>query len=778
MVRLYNLFIPTEIAKVIIIELIKNRILPQVSIMFLMGIIAFQFKHPLVFIVSIIFVIYCLFSFIRDRFFKEFFVRLGLLLLSCILGCVFSFFAAFNYDKKTSKYSDGDITTITGIVTSKEVKNDKLNLTLSNNTTGLDVLVFFDSIPDTLPMLYSKISVSGTINYPTKPRNPGEFNSINYYKSNGIIFRLYASDFSVVSTPTFLLPDNLHSLRDSICNLFFANMDYEEAAILSSIVAGEKNELTDETKDAFRISGISHILCVSGMHISLVASIIMWLLKRLKLYAIPRMITASFIVTLYALFCGMSISTIRALISFVISCLAFMLGRTYDRINALSLIMLVMLATNPFIIFNSGFVFSFWAVFSFTVINDLKIKNKFSSAVVLQLFSMPLIAIYYYEIPVLSFAVNLLLVPYLGAVLVSGILGGIIGLVWSKTAPILLFPSNVILKVYMFVCDFIKNIPFSSIITGMPSLTRLIIYAAILCIFIFSFARLKRGKSIILLFTTILCLLTLFIPSQPSFVTHFVDVGQGDGALICSATGTNIFVDGGSNSKKSLGKYTLIPFLKYNGIKRIDYWIISHADTDHVSGLIELLENGYSISNIIIGDAPYNHEGNNLLADNCARILSLAKKNNTTILYSHQGQSLSTGSGQIDFLWPRVNTSYNDINAASIVFLYSENNKKILFTGDISCDEEKEITKYLASRNITNIDLLKVAHHGSKYSSDDSFISAISPEIAVISVGKNKYGHPHQDTLNRLSNGNSRIYRTDELGEISFSDSTLTYYLQ
>lgn len=745
--------------------------------MVLLGVLSVLFKHPIIFILSLIFVIYCLYDFLKDRFFKEFFVRIALLLLSCAIGYGLAAFASLSYENKSLCYTDGATIALTGTVTSREIKNDKLNLTLSNNETGLDVLVYFDDVPATIPELYSKLRVSGDITLPTSPRNPGEFDSVKYYMSRGIIFRLYARGYETLSTPAILLPENLQKLRDRMCDLFSSNLDSDIASILSSIVTGDKTELTDETKDAFRVSGISHILCVSGMHISLVAAMIMWLLKKLKMYAIPRMITAIAIVSMYALFCGMSISTIRALISFIISCLAFMLGRTYDRISTLSLIMIAMLITNPFVVFSSGFVFSFWAVFSFTIISDLRIKNKIASAVVLQLLSMPVVALYYYEIPVLSFAVNLLLVPYLGVVLVSGLLGGLIGLIWPASTPFFLFPCRIILGAYIFVCDLIKKLPFSSVITGMPSLPRLIIYAVLIGVFIFLFARIRRYKPLLLTLTTVLCLTVLFIPTPPRFITHFIDVGQGDGCLICSSNGKNIFVDGGSSSKKNLGKYTLLPFLKYEGIKRIDYWIISHGDSDHVSGLIEVLENDYPISHIIMGDAPYNHRSDSLLADNCKKIISLAEKKNIPLLYAHQGQSLSLGCGDIDFLWPRSDTSYDDINSASLVFTYTENGQKMLFTGDISSKEEIEIAQYLDKRNLKNIDLLKVAHHGSKYSSDASLLSVIKPDIAIISVGKNKYGHPHADTLSRLSDENSRIYRTDEVGEISFSDSSLRCYL-
>lgn len=740
-----------------------------------MGIISVLFQNPINYILIFFFMVYLLYTYLLERFILEFFVRLGLLISACLLGVFLATAYSHDYDNKISLTKDNSVITITGTITSKEVKNDKLSVVISGCEIGGDLLVYCDDLAlENSIFIHSKVKATGTISHFKGPRNPGEFDSKNYYLSRRILMRFYANSIETLTKPTFPISENLYQLRKHLSNVFYTNLAPDEASILSSITTGDRSELTTEIKDIFKSGGISHILCVSGMHISLLGSILLWLLKKMKINRHIALILTCIFTLFYSMLCGMSVSTIRALATFFVQAVAFFLKRQYDRLGTLSIIMIAMLITNPLLVLNSGFIFSFWAVFSFTVIAETGASNKLVDALLLQSFSMPIVALYYYEIPILSFAVNLILVPYLGVILCIGLLGGLIGLVIPSLSVIILIPCKIILRAYIYVCDLIDKLPFSQIITGKPSPLKLVLYFIILFGIVILIQKKPRYKFIISSASVaILTLLLSIWPASKSNIT-FLDVGQGDGIFITDSVGTTYFIDGGSTSKNEIGRFSILPFLKYKGIKSVDYWIISHADSDHVNGLIELIESGYEVTHIIIAS-------NSPASENLEHIQSLAhsKKIPITKVSGKDVIHANSSGASLTVLWPDKSFVPDDINAASLSFLYEDEGFFALFTGDISAEEENKIVPYATMHKTLDIDILKVAHHGSKYSSSERFLEAFSPETAIISCGiNNRYHHPHKESLERLSAVGCNTLRTDNLGAITVNYNKNDYSIQ
>jgi competence protein ComEC len=247
-----------------------------------------------------------------------------------------------------------------------------------------------------------------------------------------------------------------------------------------------------------------------------------------------------------------------------------------------------------------------------------------------------------------------------------------------------------------------------------------------------------------------------------------LDVGQGDGIYIATGDGTRYFIDGGSSDEKNLGKYTLLPFLKSNRINRIDYWFVSHADGDHISGLMEVLESGYEISTLLVSaEAP---EDENLHA-----LLSLAKECGVMIQYMKAGDVIRTKHTQMKCLYPftemeqRYPRLAEDKNEMSLVLEYYSANVKPggfygLFCGDISTEVEKLLVK---EGMLKDVDLFKANHHGSKYSNGEVFLQEIKPEFVVISCGAgNRYGHPAPEAIHRMEAVGTEIFYTMEGGQI------------
>lgn len=237
---------------------------------------------------------------------------------------------------------------------------------------------------------------------------------------------------------------------------------------------------------------------------------------------------------------------------------------------------------------------------------------------------------------------------------------------------------------------------------------------------------------------------------------YFLNVGQGDSALIKTPNGTKILVDGGP-FKNILNEFGgNLSFWD----RSIDYVIMTHPDKDHYEGLIHVLKR-YRVKNFLMNGAMRKDSAFQAL-------LKELESRNIRIYLINKNSDFSLSDGTMfDFLSPEkssVEYQEKNTNQGAIVFLLASKNKKILYTADIDDDVEKNLLPALK-----NIDLLKVAHHGSRYGSTKEFLHKTKPEIAVISVGENRYGHPHPDTLARLTEAGAQVYRTDAQGTVRFS---------
>lgn len=269
---------------------------------------------------------------------------------------------------------------------------------------------------------------------------------------------------------------------------------------------------------------------------------------------------------------------------------------------------------------------------------------------------------------------------------------------------------------------------------------------------------------IILLFLNIVAFLFMHYLSKDNLLkVVFFDVGQGDGVFIETPEGYQFVIDGGSDYNIMSEKISSqIPFWD----KEIDGVILTHIDSDHVNGLFGVLEK-YKIGNVFWNGLAKDKEKEK--GDSWVSILDKEKNNGASVNIVKSGERIVAGSSTIDFLWPEKNLeeiSSSDVNESSLVIKLCYRSNCFLFTGDISFEEEKK----LLSKNI-KADILKISHHGSKYSTSSEFLSAVNPKMAIVQVGKNNYGHPAQETLERVNAIGSKILRNDQDGDIEiYSD--------
>lgn len=609
-------------------------------------------------------------------------------------------------------------------------------------------------------------------------KNQGNYDEKKYYFSNGIYGKIIMTKITGKKIPNHLFRQRLYDMRQNMVRFYQRELPGEEAGILSAIALGEKTSLDTQAKDLFQMSGLAHILAISGLHLSVVGMFIYKFIRRIGLgYWLSGLLSLSIVFT-YGTLCGMGNSLLRSMVMYIVMLLANALGEAYDSLNGLAIAAIFMCAWNPAFLRNTGVWFSFMAVLGVvTVAKQITIdfcdvkkpswrRKRLQSlwtAFGIQLFTIPLLSLFYHEIPLYVIFLNWLLLPFMGGLLGSGLLGALAGQFFLPLAKGLLFISHSILYFYEAMADFSLKLPGARQIVGTPSYAKVICYYLLL--FFACYQVKSLGKKGLLLLVS---LFLFFVPAKKNFEIAVLDVGQGDGIYVQSENGTTFFVDGGSSSEKQVGKYRILPFLKYRGVKEMDYWFVTHTDEDHVSGIVEVLQEGYPIRHLLFSKYVTKNEAYQKL---CAE----AKRSGCSVEYMDVGDTCVSEDMRWICLGPENDKGDENANSLILLLEYDKQTKKEkekntrifrgLFTGDMGEEQEKELIKI---GSLEKIDYLKVAHHGSRYSSCASFLNEIQPRIATISCSKNnRYGHPGKETVKRLHFIGSEVFYTMLSGQIT-----------
>lgn len=657
------------------------------------------------------------------------------------------------------------------------------------------------------------IKVMGKLRQFEEAANKGNFDSRKYYLSLGFYGKIEAGTIEVINSDYSGIRQGLYELRmeiierlEKLCsdNKGIFSIINNKNGINGAIFLGDKTDLDSDIKELYSVSGIAHILAISGLHISFIGMAIYRLLRRRFRFLFSAAVSIPVVLS-FGIMSGFGISTMRAIIMFILKIIGEVLGRKYDAITAISLAGLVLLVQNPFVVCNSGFQMSFGAIIAIVLIlpiveeilnTDNKIIKVLSANFTISLVMNPILAWNYYELPTFSFLLNIVVVPLMSVVIVSSIVGIFCSCIMFGFGKAVIFPGCGILELYTFLCNIINKSSVASIVVGQPKVTIIIVYYAILLVVLFGLKNIRtkytraekerniikketglvlekkakkerriKGQNVKLRLACIVGFLLLncliyYIPN-PGFYITFINVGQGDGILIHGDNGTKVMVDGGSTSEKQVAKNCIVPYLKAEGIGTIDYSIITHTDKDHISGILEILENNNSnrirIKNLVMPDI-------NMKDDTYNELIEKAKLKKINVLYIKKGDTLSLGKTKIKCIYPETTTTASDKNDYCTVLSVKNKTSKILLTGDIS----KEIEEKIKDDIEENYTVLKVAHHGSNYSSSEKFLKKVNPKYSIISVGKNNsYGHPGNETMERLRKQGGVIYRTDEKGGIT-----------
>ena len=561
-------------------------------------------------------------------------------------------------------------------------------------------------------------------------------------------------------------------------------MTQRAAGFYQAMILGDKTNLDQGLKDLFLLGGISHIIAISGLHVSILGRGVYKVLRKNGIsFGIAGAIGGALVV-LYCLMVGSSTSAIRAVGMLILYFLSQWMGRSYDMLNALGVMAVLLLIENPFLIENTGFWFSITALLGVGIVGkELSFQGKGSKRVKLlsgimmslaiTLTTLPVTAFSYYEIQIYSPLVNFVVLPLLTPVFVLAVIGGLIGAIFPGVSGLVLifFPCQCILSMYEWICSFVAQLPGATWICGKPSVSQMVIYYVVLFVGIFVLKSVRELPAFVYVLSITILLISLIGTigfRKDDFKMTFLDVGQGDGVFISSGDGVNCFIDGGSSNVNGVGEYRILPYLKANAVSEIDYWFVSHWDMDHISGLLELIEKGYKIKHIVL------HEWCSI-GEKEESTRRLIRENGTKIIYMDVGDAVFSKKMCMTCIGPdeaMETKAGEDKNDSSMVLMleWQDNEKskksfKALFAGDISTGIEDILCK---SGRLTEVDLCKASHHGSNYSNGTQLLEMIQPEYIVVSCAKkNSYGHPGEKAVQRMEDAGELIFYTMNGGQTS-----------
>lgn len=734
---------------------------------------------------------------------------LGLIIISFLTGIIRISDDTLNTDRGYMPDGSKKETIVRGTVSDIQLSDERYLISIKNPTVklkneednidihGWKILVYSDAMP--VFNVGDDVSVKGTL-YPfSEATNYGQFDQKKYYNAKGYGMKLYADEVIILKSNGTVTGRFKRTLFDT--GVYFEKaldtvFNEKESGILKAMLTGDRSGLDEETKEVYKRVGIAHILSISGLHVTLLGmglfNILMKLLKRLRFCSV---ITILFLFA-YGVFTGFSVSTVRAVIMIVCMLCGRMLLRAYDGQSAAALAAIIILVSNPTELFETGFQLSFIAVYGIFAGNIIRknfnIKNPvlvyFIPGFFAQLATFPIILRTYYSFSPYSFAANIILLPFMSVIVISGLVSGVFGCIFIgagtvffyKTAMIAGGPAHFLLNIYNEVSNRLLELPGADMITGCPMVLTCFIYYLIFFILIYLSNRYrekevpsKERKSglkpilVSIMAVIFMYMILMYRGKNTKLYAGFLDVGQGM-CVYVEAGDISILTDGGSSNVQNVGKYRIEPFLMYRGISDIDCCFITHTDTDHISGIKEILEEGrIKIKKLVLGENYTEKEP----------IAELALKKGVEVVFVKTGDEMclnETGDVKdginINIYSPDPDFLYDDKNQASQVFKLSFGDFSMLITGDSDEMAESEYVRYL--RGDGGIDVLQCPHHGSKYSSSYEMLRTVQPKVTVISCSKtNVYGHPAPETLERLEKVGSKYYVTAKAGMVSvYSD--------
>ncbi len=653
------------------------------------------------------------------------------------------------------------------IINSILKKNHKVLVNIySEETNGKDEKSGYkDYVPGYI------VKIRGEIDTPDGRRNPNCFDYRLYLKSIGITHTMTAEEIETLDKKN-TLSGKLYLLKEIYAKKMENSIGKEAAGLVNGVMFGAKEDIPEDVMEEFQRNGTAHILAVSGLHIGMIYGVIagVWRWRKGKIY----FAFVSVFLCCYCILASFSPSVIRAVFMVEMHIASRLMHRRYDLSSAAFLIAMLMVWNNPLQIFNAGFQMSFLAVLTLSVMMPFiksVYKGIFAASIAVQTGLFPYTMYMFNYISVVSVFINVPII-FLSGIMVPLCLAAMPASLICDT----LFEA--VSKPLYGICSIIQEINSAACIEGVTSfdvrspgrIFMALFYTGVL-VFLSEEGRLMiiryRRKALVAMLSVCVVFSVLFgCITKSDFEKAgviFVDVGQGDCMHFKSSDGKNYLIDGGGKKDYNVGEKILKPYLLKNGVKKIDGAFVTHLHQDHYKGIAELCREG-------MVEKLFVYEGNR---ENEKRILKDTGISKENIFYLKKGDVVKLGDDiSVQVMWPEPlrisdkNSKNDDENEVSLILKIYIGSVSFMVTGDVDSDCHDKLAEEYSSE--LSSDILKVAHHGSRYSYSENFTKFLSPHYAVFQVGKNTYGHPNGEVLKKYEEKGIKTYRNDEDGAIGF----------
>ena len=634
-----------------------------------------------------------------------------------------------SFEDNSSIYDIND-TDFNMIVNNYKFDNDKLSLTLD----GDEDLIGIYYVKSEEELLYLKdnikygvsLKIKGKLEVPSNNTIPNTFNYKKYLLNKGIRYRLVIDSIVVIDSNIGVIYSLKNIINNRIDNI--DNTGYMKAFIL-----GIKDDIDDEVYTSYQKIGITHLFALSGMHVGLLSGIILKILKKVSI--IKKYILINIILVIYGFIVGYPSSIKRCILFFIFNSINKIFKLDISTFKILLLVIFSLIIYEYKIIYDIGFIYSIGTVGGIILCNnyinhDNKLISSFRLSVVAFIFSLPISLSSFYEVNLLSIIYNMIFVPYVSIIVYP------LSLI-SFIIPGLSFIFSLSVKLLEVCSSYLSTIRYFSIYLDFNMLEIIIYYL----VTIFMFYKNEYRLSILLILIVIIDIMIPYLDCNG--YVYFFDVGQGDSSLVISPYRKDIILIDTGGSLNYHVSDNVISFMKSIGIRSIDLLILSHGDSDHALEVDNIFKDiNIKCLNTNLGDF-------NELEINAMKLID-------TCLYEPKNMVLK-------YLNYDVYDNENDNSLLTYMNIY---NTSILSLGDASSKvEDSLINKY----KLSNIDIFKLSHHGSKTSSSYYFLNSIKPNIAVISSGRNnKFKHPSKETIDTLNKLSINYLNTQNEGSIEF----------
>lgn len=671
-------------------------------------------------------------------------------------------------ENKYSKISDMPIKEMVTIISDIQEKEYKKVCTAKIVRNNKKILINIKMSQDIPSIKYGdSLYIEGEFKQPEEARNYKGYNYKQYLKTKKIIGTVELEKVKILKSSNGSF---IHNIQKYIRDTINGTLTDEEGNLLLAILLGDKDKLSEDIQESFKTSYLSHMLAVSGAHVSYIILGLTYVLQNSIIGKKNGKIVCIIFLLAFMAITNFTPSVTRACIMAILTLFSSIIYRKSDVYTNISVAALITLIFNPYSLLDLGFQLSYGGTIGIIIFIKRIQEKKSNSKVINYIKQMALVSIYaniiiipimMYHFNTVSFTFiisNIMASPILGIIVITGFLFIIASITVKPLTRLIAIFIKPILSILIKISQICSKLPFSNILVVTPYMFNVISYYAIILYCIKSKKNNKCKIIICLLIVLILINFIIYIFPQKLRI-FFIDVGQGDSTLIITPDKKTVLIDGGGSDSFDVGEKVLLPYLLDRRILKIDYVLISHFDTDHCGGILTIMEK-VKVKNIIISEQAEHSE-------NYERFKKLMIHKKIRLIEVKKGDKIKIGRySEFKILFPTSRLlSENPLNNNSIVTQFNYNNFKMLFTGDIEKLAEQQILK--TEKAEIRADILKVAHHGSKTSSIPEFIKAVRPKIALIGVGKNNtFGHPNQQTIKNLENIKCRIYRTDLQGEI------------